>query len=706
MLGALAAPPPCLDDVGGCLGRAITASATGDTERALELYTQLCRPSALHLCPQVVRLGGPIPQAALDVARERCTRGADGLSCNELGRFYSSGALPVGLQDEVGAVDWYQRACDLEYAWGCTNAAWWLARGPQHVPWDAERAAALYRRGCDRLGHWLSCRRLAELEMLGVGTEIDPHAAIGRLRRACDREDGEAACREAARHLEAGRGIQPDLQEAHKLYARACSLGQDGACEDLGALTARGVGDSQATSQMLLERCGSSVRACVGLTAMAELSGLSVALLYDKAQSLQPEWAAKACEQGQPRACERAAADAASKGNDGLAEQLRWHAKPRIDASWRRALPDAKGELWVPAADGAQACVQSAMRRLTDPGLRSRGSDDDSVDVTPLVAELLAEAGLAAQRHPVAHGGISTINVVASLPGRGALAAETVIVGAHHDALGVSDRGALYEGADDNASGVAAMVCAVAAIRERLADAADHRTVLFIGFGAEERGLVGSRGYVADPIRPLEQTSVVINLDMVGRLEGDPLLTRMVPSSLGQVIVDGATAVGVGVMEGGYLSNSDQAPFIRNRVPAMHFFTGTHGDYHQPTDRIERIDMHGLAKVTRLTAGVAAHHAVGPLLPRIQGQPCLASRDGVGWKTWEAPPLKVLCVRPGGAGDALGLRADDVVYSRRLRVPATDVLWSAKVRREGACYQLRTGHEPEPIPCPPDTPEP
>jgi hypothetical protein len=122
-------------------------------------------------------------------------------------------------------------------------------------------------------------------------------------------------------------------------------------------------------------------------------------------------------------------------------------------------------------------------------------------------------------------------NIVGVLPGRGDLAKEAVAVGAHYDHLGFGGTGslepdteAIHNGADDNASGVAAMLCAVQGLRLRLTtNPGDRRTLVVLAFAAEEIGLGGSAHYVQDPVFPLEHTTAMVNLDMVGRLRKDGL---------------------------------------------------------------------------------------------------------------------------------------------------------------------------------------
>jgi hypothetical protein len=203
-------------------------------------------------------------------------------------------------------------------------------------------------------------------------------------------------------------------------------------------------------------------------------------------------------------------------------------------------------------------------------------------------------------------------NIIGILPGsRADIAGETIVVGAHYDHVGTGGRfseapeatGQVHNGADDNASGTAAvieMARAASATRRRFG-----RTIVFVAFAAEEIGLIGSRHYVDRPPRPVDRTIAMINLDMVGRPHGRVMvgtfgsgraLTNL-PARLRpwtRLTVSDFSA-------GGYdLEDSDHASFVSRGVPAIAFFTGFHAQYHRPTDDWQAIDAEGGAEVARL----------------------------------------------------------------------------------------------------------
>jgi aminopeptidase YwaD len=201
-------------------------------------------------------------------------------------------------------------------------------------------------------------------------------------------------------------------------------------------------------------------------------------------------------------------------------------------------------------------------------------------------------------------------NVAALLPGRDPdLAEETIVVGAHYDHLGRGSFGSrtgggqIHNGADDNASGVAAVL----EVAERLAADPERprRSILFLLFTGEEKGLHGSRHYVKKPLRPLADTVAMINLDMVGRMKNRSLFiggvgtSPVFPAILKPLVAELRLAARFG--QGG-AAPSDNTPFYRAGMPTLFLFTGIHPDYHRPGDDWEKVNADGGADVARLVA--------------------------------------------------------------------------------------------------------
>jgi hypothetical protein len=270
-------------------------------------------------------------------------------------------------------------------------------------------------------------------------------------------------------------------------------------------------------------------------------------------------------------------------------------------------------------------------------------------------------------------------NVLALLTGADArLRDEIIVIGAHYDHLGLGGAGsmapgetAVHNGADDNASGVAALLHVAA---ELATGPRPARSVLFIAFTGEESGLLGSAHFTRNPTVPLSAIKAMINLDMVGRLEDDPLIVYGVDTAAEwRSLLEAAAqtvAVPLALRPEGY-GPSDHTSFYTSDIPVLHFFTNTHADYHRPSDDWTLIDAVGLEKValmvshiTRAVAGPAA----AVTLQRGAGEPPRPSMGGSGAYLGTVPdftPIEhgVLLggVTPGSPADRAGLRKGDVL---------------------------------------------
>jgi hypothetical protein len=212
-------------------------------------------------------------------------------------------------------------------------------------------------------------------------------------------------------------------------------------------------------------------------------------------------------------------------------------------------------------------------------------------------------------------------NVLALLPGSGT-GGETVVLGAHYDHLGYGGTNsaapgehAIHHGADDNASGTALLV---EVARMLVEEGPLPRNVLFIGFTGEERGLLGSAHYTGQPAVPLDGTVAMVNLDMVGRLEGDKLVVHGTGTGTGLEPLVDRLAARHGfelAKEAGGFGPSDHSSFYARKIPVLHLFTGSHTDYHRPTDTAEKINYDGLVRIARLVADVIRDLATAPERP-------------------------------------------------------------------------------------------
>ncbi len=201
-------------------------------------------------------------------------------------------------------------------------------------------------------------------------------------------------------------------------------------------------------------------------------------------------------------------------------------------------------------------------------------------------------------------------------------ARETIIVGAHYDHLGFGGSAsaapgeqAIHHGADDNASGTALLL----EVARRLADAGPlPRNVLFVAFSGEERGLLGSAHYTANPVLPLDDTVAMVNFDMVGRLADNKVIIYGTGTARSfDALVDRlGKAHGFDVAkEPGGFGPSDHASFYAKKIPVFHVFTGTHADYHRPTDTADKINYEGLARLAGLAVDLVRDIAESPERP-------------------------------------------------------------------------------------------
>jgi len=268
-------------------------------------------------------------------------------------------------------------------------------------------------------------------------------------------------------------------------------------------------------------------------------------------------------------------------------------------------------------------------------------------------------------------------NVVGVLEGAGPLADETLVIGAHYDHLGYGGAESrspkareIHNGADDNASGAAALVevaRTLAARPEKL-----PRRVVFIAFTGEELGLLGSAHYVKQPLYPLDKTIAMLNMDMVGRLDGrklviygtgtapelEPLEDRLCEQA-GFKLTKHATGFGP----------SDQSSFYAQKIPVLHFFTGSHSDYHLPSDDFEKLNVSGMREVEQLVAATAVALCEEPKRPEykeIQEKPRGRGGDrpyfgSIPDFAQEKPGYALTGVTKEGPAERAGIRGGDVI---------------------------------------------
>jgi hypothetical protein len=264
------------------------------------------------------------------------------------------------------------------------------------------------------------------------------------------------------------------------------------------------------------------------------------------------------------------------------------------------------------------------------------------------------------------------------------LSREAIVIGAHYDHLGLGGRhslasdtlGEVHNGADDNASGTAAVMEMARVASARRADF--KRTLVFVTFAAEEIGLLGSEQYVEHPFVPMERTFAMINLDMIGRPLGRVLVSGLdtAPSLQDDIkVVSRGRTVDVRTTPGGAsIASSDDATFSRRRVPALLFFSGFHTDYHRPSDDWDRIDADGAVEVARIALALVERLSkrsdrptfIVPTVP--QHQTASGDRTDYGPYFGSLPDfaesvqgVRFADIRPGSPAEAAGIRRGDVL---------------------------------------------
>ncbi len=350
------------------------------------------------------------------------------------------------------------------------------------------------------------------------------------------------------------------------------------------------------------------------------------------------------------------------------------------------------------AAQSSAHRLLADVRYLADDRLEGRLTGTPGADTAAAyVARRFAEVGLApapggwfqdftvspdapAARHaPVA--GARGRNVIGVLRGSTPrLRGEVVVVGAHYDHLGLGgafaldpdSTGAVHNGADDNASGIAALID----IAGRLVRRPPARSVVFIAFGGEELGLLGSAHYVRAS-GSTARIAAMLNLDMVGRLRNDRLVVYGTGSATElNALLDSLNATAkleLALRPDGY-GPSDQSSFYAAGIPVLHFFTNVHEDYHRSTDDWQKIDPAGLERVARFAADVTTAVANRPARLTFVALPVTA-HGGSATGTWgygaylgTVPDMsgtesgvRLAGVRAGSPAEKAGLRTDDVI---------------------------------------------
>lgn len=383
-----------------------------------------------------------------------------------------------------------------------------------------------------------------------------------------------------------------------------------------------------------------------------------------------------------------------AEGKSKWATSTPWSGNATLAPKIRRAVQrGAVGVIVVypPGADDPRVETLDELRAQVRGGA---GVDVPVIQMKPAAAaRLLAAAGGdldALTRAADAKGGVTklsgpkvaieaeierrpnkTDNVAGIIRGKGALADQYLILGAHYDHVGYGafgsrdpqGAGKLHPGADDNASGTAGLLLVAEQIARRykaLPEGANARSIVCMAFSGEEGGLIGSNFFVRNAPVSASATYAMLNMDMIGRLrEPAGLEVSGVGSAEGfmdllKPLFD-AAPFKVRTLPGG-MGPSDHASFYRGGIPVLHFFTGLHREYHMPTDVYTTINTPGAVQVCRLFADTA-------MMLATREQPLVYAKASGPSITMENPDPQASGPGAGGVrvrfGIAPGTYADD-----------------------------------------------
>ena len=257
---------------------------------------------------------------------------------------------------------------------------------------------------------------------------------------------------------------------------------------------------------------------------------------------------------------------------------------------------------------------------------------------------------------------VKTYNIIATLPGNDKkLKNEYVVIGAHYDSV-KNTLGLIHNGADDNGSGTSMIL----ELFEKFASENNHkRTLVFMAFGGEELGLLGSKHYVNNPTIDLSKVQLMVNLDMVGRMDeennvqlGGSPSAKNFSSKLHPFFVN--SKINIIDLGKGIFSRSDHYNFYKKDIPVLFFFTGIHPDYHTATDDEDKINYDGMMEISKIVEPIIAEFA------NVEERLVFETMEEEEQEKMQSPSkMKVtLGIMPDYAFDDKGVKADSVIDNR------------------------------------------
>lgn len=342
-------------------------------------------------------------------------------------------------------------------------------------------------------------------------------------------------------------------------------------------------------------------------------------------------------------------------------------------------------EIWAAAQQGASGVVLlgpgQGDDQATDSHRRATRMGVPAVSLTGSLGDQYFEEPSRLNRMPI---GVSVAlrsrrvvaaNVVGRLSGRAARS-DGVVIGAHYDHLGTSQPesgrpAVVYNGADDNASGVAMML---ELARHFSRAPPESESLWFVAFSGEERGLAGSQHFVNSALRRQLRFHAMINLDMVGRLRSARLFVDGMESSPAFSPAFRRAAAPEGLAIRSSLTScqiSDHLSFYLAAVPSVHVFTGTHQEYHTPVDDAEFVDQVGMGRVARVAGrAIRALSSVGRRLEFVGDATmearayCLSTADLLGVvpdRLYPGRGVRAFSVIRGSTVASAGMRPGDII---------------------------------------------
>ena len=299
-----------------------------------------------------------------------------------------------------------------------------------------------------------------------------------------------------------------------------------------------------------------------------------------------------------------------------------------------------------------------------------------------------------------------------------------ILIGAHYDHVGYGTSrnsygptGYIHNGADDNASGTAALLELVDAFAKL--PVAPKRSILFALWDGEEGGLLGSKHWVANPTVPRDRVAFAFNADMLGRLRNNKVEVygSRTGRGLRQLVSRHNRDAGLDLDFTWELSaNSDHFSFVTANIPVLMLFTGLHEDYHRPSDDAEKVNAAGMQQLARLLFLLAHELADSPRVTEFRSAargetpfarqqferplPPPAPRFGVTWERRGEPAdsIVLMQVDRGSAADVAGLRVGDRILQFADRPIADDDRFRIDVlaAREPVALQVQRANQPEP----------